>query len=151
MKGPRDGLRSSLARGSTRHHRSSEGYEHQAFALLLEPCGIRRVQICPPLLRPPLDSSTTTSPQHPIIQQVNILPKTEALTWGAGVYLYVCVCLGKLGERGVSSKERLTGRVANHLGLNEAQTTQHTGGRESGRVHTRGTQCHPHKRTFCSE
>ena len=79
------------------------------------------------------------------------MSKTEALAWGAGVYLYVCVCLGKLGERWVSSKERLTGRVANHLGLNDAQTTQHTGGRESGRVHTRGAQCHHRKRTTCSK
>ena len=80
------------------------------------------------------------------------MSKTEALTWGAGVYLYVCVCvcLGKLGERRVSN-ERLTGRVANHLELNDAQTTQHTGGWESVRVHTRGTQCHPRKRTTCSK
>ena len=35
------------------------------------------------------------------------MSKTEALTWGAGVYLYVYVCVGKLGERRVSN-ERLT-------------------------------------------
>ena len=78
------------------------------------------------------------------------MSKTEALTWGAGVYLYVYVCVGKLGERRVSN-ERLTGRVANHLGLYDAQTTQHTGGRESWRVHTRGTQYHPRKRTTSSK
>ena len=33
------------------------------------------------------------------------MSKTEALTWGAGVYLYVCVCLGKLGEKRVSKRK----------------------------------------------
>ena len=53
----------------------------------------------------------------------------EARTWGAG-YLYVF----RDTERQVSN-ERLTGRVANILGLYDGQTTQHSGGRESGREH----------------
>ena len=53
----------------------------------------------------------------------------EARSWGAW-YLYVF----RDTERQVSN-ERLTGRVANILGLYDGQTTQHTGGRESGREH----------------
>ena len=59
----------------------------------------------------------------------------EARTWGAG-YLYVF----RDTERQVSN-ERLTGRVANHLRLNDAQTSQHTGGRVgeyTQRVHEQG-------------
>jgi len=47
----------------------------------------------------------------------------EARTWGSG-YLYMF----RDTERWVSN-ERLTGRVTNHLRLNDAQITQHTGGR----------------------
>jgi len=69
----------------------------------------------------------------------------EARTWGAGVYLYVYLCLGKLGERRVNN-ERLIGQVANIMGLNDAQTTQHTGGRESGIIHTRSVRAR--RRTY---